>query len=42
MEQRALAARWVSVGVNTVIAAVTSYGRIGVPAQGVTQRHMTT
>ena len=32
---------WVCVGVNAVIAAVTSYGRICVPAHGVTQRHIT-
>jgi hypothetical protein len=31
----------VCVGVNAVIAAVTSYGRICVPAHGVTQRHIT-
>jgi len=38
MEHKALAAGWVCVGVNTVIAAVTSYGRICVPAQGVTHK----
>jgi hypothetical protein len=42
MEHGALAAGWACVGVNTVMAEVTSYRRICVPAQGVTQRHITT